>query len=77
MIGDLRVKLGPVTVAQSQDEFQDTQPPGMIRADRTGVTIGTGSDPVQLGWVQPPGKKPMAAVDWARGARLGAQVMAS
>ena len=77
MIGDLRVKLGPVTVAQSPDESQDTQPPGMIRADRTGVIIGTGSDPVQLGWVQPPGKKPMAAVDWARGARLGAQVMAS
>ena len=77
MIGDLRVKLGPVTVVQSQDLSQHRLAPGMIRADRAGVGIGTGSDPVQLGWVQPPGRKPMAAADWARGARLGAQEMAS
>ena len=32
--------------------------------------IGTGSDPVRLGQIQPPGKKLMNAVDWARGARL-------
>jgi methionyl-tRNA formyltransferase len=77
MIGQLRVKLGPVTVAPSQAGSQEPLGPGMIRADRAGVSIGTGSDPVQLGWVQPPGKKPMAAADWARGARLGGQVMAS
>ncbi len=73
MIGDMRVKLGPVTVSQSQDPLG----PGEIRTDRAGVSIGTGSDPVHLGWVQPPGKKPMAAADWARGARLGEDVMAS
>jgi methionyl-tRNA formyltransferase len=73
MIGDLRVKLGPVAVAPAQDPLG----PGRIRTDRAGVSIGTGSDPVRLGWVQPPGKKPMAAADWARGARLSGGVIAS
>ena len=45
-------------------------PPGAIRADRSGVRIGTASQPVLLGTVQPPGKKQMDAADWARGARL-------
>jgi methionyl-tRNA formyltransferase len=65
LVGDLRVKVGPVTVA-------DAEPlaPGMIRVDRAGVLIGTASQPVLLGRVQPPGKKDMNAADWARGARL-------
>lgn len=66
MIGDLRVKVGPVSVEQSAD----TLPPGTIRVERKGVHIGTGSQPVALGVIQAPGKKPMNAVDWARGARL-------
>ena len=66
MIGELRVKLGAVTV----DESADTLPPGVIRVERNGVRIGTGSQPVVLGRIQPPGKKPMNAADWARGARL-------
>ncbi|SEH81845.1 methionyl-tRNA formyltransferase [Mycolicibacterium rutilum] len=66
MIGDLRVKLGPVTV----DDAADSLGPGVIRADRTGVRVGTASSPVLLGTVQPPGKKAMNAADWARGARL-------
>ena len=69
MIGDLRVKLGPVTVDES-DESADTLPPGVIRVERDGVLVGTGSQPVVLGLIQPPGKKPMNAADWARGARL-------
>jgi methionyl-tRNA formyltransferase len=67
MIGDLRVKLGPVTVHRAAP---NTLPPGAIRVDRDGVRVGTGSEPVLLGRIQPPGKKPMAAADWARGARL-------
>jgi len=67
MIGDLRIKVGPVTLDQ-QD--QEPLPPGMIRVDRQGVHVGTSSAPVLLGEIQPPGKKPMKAVDWARGARL-------
>jgi len=66
MIGDLRVKLGPVIVDQSANSM----PPGAIRVARDGVRIGTGSQPVQLRIVQPPGKKPMHSADWARGARL-------
>jgi methionyl-tRNA formyltransferase len=66
MIGDLRVKLGPVTV----DESAESLPPGMLMIDRTGVRVGTGSHPVRLGRIQPPGKKSMPAGDWARGAHL-------
>ncbi|MCV7222725.1 methionyl-tRNA formyltransferase [Mycolicibacterium elephantis] len=66
MIGDLRVKLGPVSI----DDAADPLAPGVIRVDRDGVRVGTGSQPVRLGTVQPPGKKSMNAADWARGARL-------
>jgi methionyl-tRNA formyltransferase len=66
MIGDLRVKLGPVTV----DDTANTLVPGVIRVERDGVRVGTASQPVVLGRIQPPGKKPMNAADWARGARL-------
>ncbi|MDF2827178.1 MAG: fmt 1, partial [Mycobacterium sp.] len=41
------------------------------------VHVGTASSPVTLGWIQPPGKKPMAAADWARGARLDDTARAS
>ncbi len=67
MVGDLRVKLGPVGV----DDTSNTLPPGMISVSRDGVRVGTGSQPVLLGRIQPPGKKSMNASDWARGARLG------
>lgn len=66
MIDDVRVKLGPVTV----DDATESPSPGAILVGRDGVRIGTASAPVLLGVIQPPGKKPMNAVDWARGARL-------
>ena len=66
MVGDLRLKLGPVIV----DEQPNHLAPGVIRVSRDGVRIGTGSQPVLLGQLQPPGKKLMNAADWARGARL-------
>jgi methionyl-tRNA formyltransferase len=72
MVGDVRVKLGAVSV----DENADTLPPGAIHVERKGVRVGTGSQPVLLGVVQPPGKKPMNAADWARGARLDESVRA-
>ncbi|MGV0645230.1 methionyl-tRNA formyltransferase [Mycolicibacterium sp. XJ2546] len=65
-IGDLRIKLGPVTV----DGDAEPLPPGTIQTDRKSVRVGTASQPVRLGVIQPPGKKPMNAADWARGARL-------
>ena len=66
MVGDLRVKLGPVTIEESSNSLA----PGAIRVERKGVHVGTGSHPVLLGQIQAPGKKPMNAADWARGARL-------
>jgi methionyl-tRNA formyltransferase len=66
MIDDLRVKVGPVTVEDTPNSLA----PGAIRVERKGVHVGTGSQPVLLGQVQPPGKKMMNATDWARGARL-------
>jgi methionyl-tRNA formyltransferase len=66
MIGDLRVKIGPVTVEDAPDSLA----PGVIRVERKAVHVGTGSQPVLLGQIQAPGKKPMNAADWARGARL-------
>lgn len=73
IVGDRRVKVGPVTV----DAAAEPLPPGRFGIDRTGVRVGTASAPVLLGQVQPPGKRPMNALDWMRGARLGEQVRAS
>jgi methionyl-tRNA formyltransferase len=73
LIGDLRVKLGPVHI----DEAPEPLPPGGIHIDRKSVWIGTSSEPVRLGQIQPPGKKLMNAVDWARGARLDPAARAS
>jgi methionyl-tRNA formyltransferase len=74
LIGDLRVKVGPVHI---DDGAPVPLPPGAIHLDRKNVWIGTGSEPVRLGQIQPPGKKLMSAVDWARGARLDPTTRAS
>jgi methionyl-tRNA formyltransferase len=60
-----RVKLGPVRLRGANDLA-----PGELRAERAGVAVGTATAEVELGTVQPPGKRPMLAADWARGARL-------
>lgn len=75
MIDGVRLKIGPVTVDDG-DDAADLQP-GQLRVNRHGVRVGTGSQPVLLGQVQPPGKKPMAAPDWARGARFDESARAS
>jgi methionyl-tRNA formyltransferase len=43
--------------------------PGEIVADRRSVHVGTATGAVRLGTVQPHGRKPMDAADWARGVR--------
>jgi len=45
--------------------------PGQLRMLGSAVLVGTGTHPVRLGEVQPHGKRPMPAADWARGLRLG------
>ncbi|GMA39890.1 methionyl-tRNA formyltransferase [Mobilicoccus caccae] len=47
-----------------------TLAPGEIEAGRAHVLVGTGDGPIELTTVQPQGKKPMAAADWARGVRV-------
>ncbi|MGW0469106.1 methionyl-tRNA formyltransferase [Streptomyces sp. NPDC003027] len=44
--------------------------PGELAAGKNNVFVGTGSYAVELLWVQPQGKKPMKAADWARGVRI-------
>jgi methionyl-tRNA formyltransferase len=60
-----RVKLGPV---REMPELPAA--PGEIVVTRKEVLVGTATSAVRLGDVQPPGKKRMAATDWARGARI-------
>ncbi|ATW47537.1 methionyl-tRNA formyltransferase [Streptomyces peucetius] len=43
---------------------------GELDAGKNYVHVGTGSHAVELLWVQPQGKKPMRAADWARGVRI-------
>ena len=61
-----RLKLGPVEVDTEGEALE----PGVLRVRKNAVLVGTGTRPVRLGEVTPFGKKPMAAADWARGARL-------
>jgi len=46
--------------------------PGVVRAvDREGVLVGTGEGLIRLLQVQPEGRRPMPAADWARGYGVG------
>ncbi len=60
-----RLKLGSVSVGSTS-----MLAVGELRVARDGVCVGTASADVALSSVQPPGKKVMAAPDWARGARI-------
>ncbi|MDQ2839339.1 MAG: methionyl-tRNA formyltransferase [Actinomycetota bacterium] len=60
-----RLKLGPVTADDESGLL-----PGELRLRGGELLAGTATTAVRLGTVQPPGKRPMPAVDWARGARL-------
>lgn len=57
-----RFKIGPVTPAGAAELA-----PGEVAFGKNEVRVGTGDGDVVLGTVQPPGKKMMAAADWARG----------
>lgn len=60
-----RLKVGPVEIRPEEENL----PPGALRVGKSTVVVGTGSTPVQLGMVQPMGKRQMEAADWARGVR--------
>ncbi|QCH24245.1 methionyl-tRNA formyltransferase [Mycobacteroides salmoniphilum] len=73
-IGETRVKVGPVRV--DLDEQAEQLSPGAVAVRKRDVLVGTGTTAIALNEVQPQGKKLMNAVDWARGARLDAEVRA-
>ena len=72
-IGGRRLKLGPVepvtTPGSADVDAGGVLVPGELRVLDGAVLVGTGTTPVRLGTVQPEGKAPMPATDWARGAR--------
>jgi methionyl-tRNA formyltransferase len=63
-----RLKLAPVVPTDAP-----RMSPGELRMDGHALLVGTLTTPVQLTQVQPPGKKPMPADSWARGARLATE----
>jgi methionyl-tRNA formyltransferase len=83
MLGGTRLKLWPVRPCPPADPAASpgaSAPggpapgglvPGELWAGRAGVFAGTATRPVELGDVQPPGKRRMTATEWARGLHLG------
>ena len=69
-LDEVRVKLGPPREIAEPDDDRPTLSPGELRVTKRDVFVGTAGRPLRRGTVQPPGKKPMPAADWARGARL-------
>ncbi len=63
-----RIGLGPVELAPLPTDGRELAP-GELSATKKEVLVGTASGALRLGLVTPPGKKPMPAPDWARGAR--------
>jgi methionyl-tRNA formyltransferase len=70
--GGARLKLGPLE-RPAPGALDGIPPlaPGELLVSRRSVLAGTGTEPVQLGLVQPPGKRPMPAADWGRGLHQG------
>lgn len=69
-----RLKMGPLRPQPAAAGATGTEAgplaPGQVEVTKNTVRVGTATVPVVLGTVQPAGKKPMAAGDWARGVRL-------
>jgi methionyl-tRNA formyltransferase len=73
---DTRLKLLPAkpaatTTAGGPDPAEPSVlAPGELLVLRNRVLVGTATTPLELGDVQPAGRKPMPAAAWARGARI-------
>lgn len=63
-----RFKVGPLGAVDPADAGAPLAP-GEVRAERRRVLVGTGRGAVELGQVQPHGKRAMDAQAWARGVR--------
>ncbi|WP_335987495.1 methionyl-tRNA formyltransferase [Glycomyces sp. MUSA5-2] len=58
-----RLRLGPVVPDPEGPQLE----PGEVAIAKKTVHVGTATEPVRLGQVQPAGKKPMDAAAWGRG----------
>ena len=68
---DGRLKLGPASPASEDARVADESlAAGELLVGKNAVLVGTATTPLRLGTVQPAGKNPMPAADWARGLRL-------
>jgi methionyl-tRNA formyltransferase len=70
-----RLKIHPVAQAVDAEVVDrggitEVLAPGEVAATKRAVRVGTASGVLQLGAVQPHGKRPMSAADWARGVRM-------
>lgn len=75
MLGEARLKLGPVSPAPDDAASGGPLAPGEVRILRSAILVGTSTTPVGLGGIQPPGKRRMRAADWARGLRQDSAVL--
>ena len=69
VIAGQRLKLGPV------EPLHESVPAGELVVTKRDVVIGCATGAVRLGDVQPQGKRPMPAADFARGARLASGML--
>jgi len=69
LLNNERLGLGPVRPAPTTDEISARLGAGELSIGKHSVLVGTASTPVELGEIQAAGRRPMAASDWARGAR--------
>ncbi len=65
-----RLRVGPLAGVAAASASGATPGPGELLVERSRVLVGTATLPVELGDVQPDGKRLMRATDWARGLRL-------
>lgn len=65
LIDGNRLRIGPPASVVIDPQAQ----PGRITAEQSAVRVGAQGGYLELGWVQPMGKKAMPAPDWARGFR--------
>lgn len=67
-----RLKIGPPAPAGSLPDGLPVLAPGELYPTKRALCVGTASVPLVLGELRPPGRRPMAAADWARGVRVEA-----
>jgi methionyl-tRNA formyltransferase len=65
-----RMGIGPIDIADRVAAgVAGDLTPGQLSVSKNRILVGTGTTPVRLGRVIPPGRRSMDAADWARGVR--------